>query len=231
MHVTHYGGLIVCSGATGATLYHLDGASFFDVIGAEVAGGDFDGDGKPDIAYRSGHNLDPLGKVLVASGASGFAVTHQLPASAGTSFGVALATASALDGDGAHDLAIGAPGGLGLQLVHALDGQGVPRLSGTGDLTPASSFTVALADAPVHSPVLLIVSPVRVDLPTKGGVLVPYPTLLLPLFTGGAGGFSLSSSWPPAIPSGFTLWMQAWMPSTDGPWGFIASNGLGAETP
>ncbi|HZM00879.1 MAG TPA: FG-GAP-like repeat-containing protein [Planctomycetota bacterium] len=226
------GFVLVVSGATGATLAEIAGSNHFDTLGYAVAGGDFDGDGTPDVALQSRHHSDPeVGRVRILSGASGFSEIHELRAGPGDFLGAALATADGLDGDSAADLAIGAPGGLGLRLLHALDGNGVPRLQGTGDLSPSSAFTVELEDARALAPCLLIASPTRVDLPAKGGVLVPFPTLMLPLTTDAAGDLTLSSTWPPAIPGGLTLWMQAWVRDTDGPFGFSASNGLGGETP
>jgi hypothetical protein len=231
--ITASGFVLVVSGATGATLAEFAGSNHFDTLGYAVAGGDFDGDGQPDVALQSRHHSDPeVGRVRILSGASGFSEIHELRAGPGDFFGAALAAADGLDDDSAVDLAIGAPhGGLGVRLLHALDGNGVPQLSGTGDLSPGSPFTISLTDARGHAPGMLVVSLTRVDLPTKGGVLVPFPTSLFPLFTSGAGAITLGSTWPPSIPGGITLWMQAWIKDADGPYGFAASNGLGGETP
>ena len=231
--VTHYGSVMVVAGDTGSILHRIDGDNPFDSIGQAVAGGDFDGDGVPDVAYVSRHLDDEVGRVRVLSGASDWSSTiHELRAGPEDYFGVALAAASGLDADGANDLAVGAPhNGLGLRLIHALDGNGQPRLAGTGDLGPGSPFSISLTDARGHAPVVLVVSLTRVDLPAKGGVLVPFPTSLFPLFTNGAGTFTAGSTWPASIPGGITLWMQAWIGDGDGPYGFTASNGLGGETP
>jgi hypothetical protein len=186
---------------------------------------------RPDIAFQSRHVDGDAGRVRIASGASGFQVVHELTAGLTDRFGQSLSVAGGIDGDGATDLVVGAPGGLGLRLLHALDGHGVPSLSGSGDLSPGSPFGIALADARGHAPVVIVASLVRVDLPAQGGVLVPFPTSLFPVFTNASGAFTASSTWPAAIPSGITLWMQAWISDVDGPFGFAASNGLGGETP
>ena len=229
--VFHFGYVSVVSGASGSILQTLAGQSFFDVLGSAVAGGDFDGDGTPDIAFQSRHIDGDAGRVRIASGATGFQVVHELRAGLTDRFAQSLAAADGIDGDGATDLVVGAPGGLGVRLLHALDGHGVPSLSGSGDLSPGSPFGIALAAARGHAPVVMVASLVRVDLPAKGGVLVPFPSSLFPLVTNASGGFTGSSTWPPAIPSGITLWMQAWIGDADGPFGFSASNGLGGETP
>jgi hypothetical protein len=229
--VFNSGYVSVVSGASGAILKTLAGQSFFDVLGGAVAGGDFDGDGTPDIAFQSRHVDGDAGRVRIASGASGFQVVHELTAGLTDRFGQSLSAAGGIDGDGATDLVLGAPGGLGLRLLRALDGHGVPSLSGSGDLSPGSPFGIALADARGHAPVVIVASLVRVDLPAQGGVLVPFPTSLFPVFTNASGAFTASSTWPAAIPSGITLWMQAWISDVDGPFGFAASNGLGGETP
>ena len=225
-----YGHVSVVSGDDGVILADISGEHPFDYLGSAVAGGDYDGDGAPDIAFQSRHGDGELGRVRVASGASGFQVVHELRGGVTDRFAESIATADVIDGDADADLVVGAPGGLGVRVLHALDGNGVPRLSGTGDLSPASSFTIALEDARSNAPAVLVVSTTRVDLPAKGGVLVPFPTALFPLVTNGAGGFSASSTWPPAL-AGITLWMQAWIGDADGPYGFTASNGLGGETP
>lgn len=231
-HVAAFGYVLLVSGATGATLITLAGGHPFDTLGHAVAGGDFDGDSLPDVAMQSRHGDGDVGRVYVASGATGFATIHELRAGPDDHFGASLAAASQLDGDGAADLAVGAPhGGPGLRLLHALDGRGVPRLSGTGDLAPGSPVTISLQHARRLSRGLLVVGPTRVDLPAKGGVLVPFPSAVIPLVTDGGGTSSLGAHWPPAIPAGFTLWMQAWIQDPDGPAGFSASNGLGGEAP
>src|SRR4029079_6468548 len=99
----------------------------------------------------------------------------------------------------------------GGRLAHSRAARGVARLSGSGDLSPGSPFGIALAAARGHAPVVMVASLVRVDLTAKGGVLVPFPSSLFPLGTNASGGFTVSSTWPPAIPSGITLWMQAWI--------------------
>ena len=229
--VNKFGYVAVVSGASGAILANFAGTSPFDILGSAVAGGDFDGDGTPDIAFQSRHVDGNLGRLRVASGASGFALVHEIVGSPAERFSQSLSAVDGIDGDVASELAVGAPGGLGVRLLHALDGNGVPRLAGTGDLSPGSPFGLALTDARGHTPVVLVVSLTRVDLPAKGGVLVPFPTALFPLFTSGAGSVTVGSTWPMNVPGGLTLWMQAWVSDTDGPYGFSASNGLGGETP
>ena len=229
--IVTFGNLSVFSSATGAILHNIAGQGWFDVVGREVAGGDFDGDGLSDFAFVASHGFDENGRVFIASGASGFDTIHALRTVPGEGYGRSLASTAGLDFDGANDLAIGAPGGIGLRLIHALDGNGSPRLSGTGDLSPSSPFSIALTDARGHAPFVMVVGLARVDLPTKGGVLVPFPTSLFTLSTNASGSFSVSSTWPAAVPGGITLWMQAWVVDPDGPYGFAASNGLGGETP
>jgi hypothetical protein len=62
--------------------------------------------------------------------------------------------------------------------------------------------------------------------PFKGGVLVPSPNLLLPLVLDGAGALHLATQWPASIPSGTSLWMQAWSPQPEALHGFVASAAL-----
>ena len=67
--------------------------------------------------------------------------------------------------------------------------------------------------------------------PFKGGVLVPNPDVLLgALPVDGNGDIELSASWPPGVPPGLPLWMQAWVSDPSGPVGFTASNGIMGTT-
>jgi hypothetical protein len=69
-------------------------------------------------------------------------------------------------------------------------------------------------------------------LPFQGGVLVPELDVLVgPLATDPAGALALVGRWPAGVPSGFLVYMQAWVPDAAGPLGLTASNGLSATAP
>ncbi|MHC4846664.1 MAG: hypothetical protein ACYTCU_10960 [Planctomycetota bacterium] len=103
---------------------------------------------------------------------------------------------------------------------------------GIGDLTPFSSLSLTLGNATPSTPATLVASPFLLEGSFKGGIMVPFPTLLLGLGTTSSdGALTFAGAWPPGLPSGATFYMQWWMPDADGPVGFVASNGFSATTP
>jgi hypothetical protein len=157
-----------------------------------------------------------------------------------------------IDGDGRLDVATGsheddapdtgedyvsihlhrAPGPFS-DLGSALAGsEGDPALSGIGTLAGGTPLSLRVTGAKPFAPARLIVGTQLLQLPFKGGVLVPLPTLVLPpLPTNALGQLVLSTTWPPALPSGLSLYAQAWITDAAGPAGFAATNGLQLTTP
>jgi hypothetical protein len=116
-------------------------------------------------------------------------------------------------------------------VVGGEDGTTITAL-GVGDLTGGSPVKVQLANAPASTPATIVLGGSVLDMSFKGGTLVPNPDRLL--FVGDTnadGALSLASTWPMGIPSGSTFYLQYWLPSVDGPAGWVASNGLSATTP
>jgi hypothetical protein len=109
---------------------------------------------------------------------------------------------------------------------------GVPFLAGSGALVAGAPLSITLSDAKALAPAALAIGTAPLNAPFKGGVLVPAPNLVLGgLLTNASGGWQALGTWPAGIPSGFGLWMQAWIADASGPAGFAASNGLFALTP
>ena len=81
------------------------------------------------------------------------------------------------------------------------------------------------------APVLLVAGVARLDLPFKGGVLVPDVDLVLTLLADASGGMSLQARWPAGIAGPFTIWLQTWIVDADAPLAYTASNGLGGLQP
>ena len=110
--------------------------------------------------------------------------------------------------------------------------EGEPALTGTGTLAGGTPMSLRVTGALPFAPARLIVGAQLLQLPFKGGVLVPSPVLVLPaLPTDAVGKLVLSTTWPPALPSGVSIYAQAWITDAAGPAGFAATNGLRLTTP
>jgi YVTN family beta-propeller protein len=117
--------------------------------------------------------------------------------------------------------------GLALAGLH-----GAPIATGTGTLVPSTTLTLTLQSARENAAASLIVGTSAVNLPFKGGTLVPSVDLLLGgLNTGAAGQIVLAAPLPPGLPSGFAFYFQWWIADAAGPKGFASSNGLKATVP
>jgi hypothetical protein len=109
---------------------------------------------------------------------------------------------------------------------------GLPKLSGAGSLLAGDPVTLTLVRGKSSGTATLVIGLGLLQLPFKGGTLVPTPDIViggLPL--NAAGALALSAPWPAGIPSGITFCFQHWIPDAAGPSGFAASNGLLATTP
>ena len=104
-------------------------------------------------------------------------------------------------------------------------------LTGSGPLTAGSLGAVALSNGLATSTAWFVFSPVLLDAPFKGGVMVPKPDLFFPVPIDAFGGANLPFTWPLGLPSRVSVFMQFWVEDASGPVGFSASNGLAAVTP
>jgi len=99
----------------------------------------------------------------------------------------------------------------------------IPLASGTGAACFGSTVTVSgfHCGAPFAG-TNLVVGFSALNLPFKGGTLVPAPDLVIGLPTSINGNISVPFAWPGGVPPGFTFSMQFWQ--NEPPWS--ASNGL-----
>lgn len=104
----------VCSGASGAVLYHYDGQAEGDYLGLSVgATGDVDGDGAPDILvnapYADPNGLDMAGTVYLYSGANGALLQRIHGDGESSLMGWSVDSAGDVNGDGRADIFVSAP--------------------------------------------------------------------------------------------------------------------------
>ncbi|HTE05497.1 MAG TPA: hypothetical protein VK824_04810 [Planctomycetota bacterium] len=109
---------------------------------------------------------------------------------------------------------------------------GSPVLTGTGTAEAGSMVTITLSDAKPGAAAALVIGVALANVPFKGGTMIPAPMLLLPgLPVSAAGSLALPAVLPAALPSGFQLYMQMWIPDGSAAHGFASSNGLGLLIP
>ena len=167
-------------------------------------------------------------------------------------FGEALADLGDLDGDGLGDLAVGNRfdddgetdrGAVWMlfldaafpwiDLGHELPGtNGPPRLVGEGTLQGNTQVFLTISRALPSAPTGVFMGFTAAWQPLHGGMLVPAPEVVAwPVFTDGTGSLQMQGWWPGGMPSGVSVWFQAWMFDPAGPEGFAATNALTIETP
>lgn len=132
-----------------------------------------------------------------------------------------------------HDGALGAAPSPFVDLGAGLAGTvGVPNLFGSGNLCASTSVTLTLESARPNSTFALIFGAASAYVPLLGGTLVPVPSFVFPgLPTGPSGSLPLFGTWPVGVPSGLTIYFQAWVVDPGGVFGVAASNGLAATSP
>lgn len=219
-------------------------------VGASTATGGLGfNDGAVFLLFMNAAGTVKSHTMIAPGGVGGFTG----PAPEGSHFGRSVAPLGDIDGDGRLDIAIGmsaypsvvkGPGFWGaLHTVRLTDGQwvpvgdglagttGIPQLTGSGVPAGAEPVTLSIDGALPGATTFLVVGAEPVDLPLKGGTLVPSPELVIALATDAAGSAQLDAHWPADIPVGQTVLFQAWVQDAGGPAGWAASPGLLVTTP
>jgi hypothetical protein len=203
-----------------------------------IAIGDVTGDGWPDLVVPRDEQERVF--VLPGDGTGAFVLESAGYVIGATPSPVVLAD---VDEDGRPDVvcglfrAIGVMPGIGQpftwkSLGHALSGSaGEPTLAGHGTLAPGSPVSLSLVNGRPSSAAYLVIGPTQLAAPFKGGVLVPWPSIVFTVPTTSAGGFALAGTMAAGVPSGFSYYFQCWIVDPAGPAGLAASNALSATKP
>ncbi|HTE06138.1 MAG TPA: SBBP repeat-containing protein [Planctomycetota bacterium] len=105
----------------------------------------------------------------------------------------------------------------------------IANLAGGGQVTSGTPTRLSVRGGKASAPAYLVVGLSSLDLPLKGGTLVPAPDLLVPLGTNAQGAMDLSFAWP-AVPAGLALTLQLWIKDQGVVQGWSASNALRIKT-
>lgn len=101
-----------------------------------------------------------------------------------------------------------------------------PRLIGSGNLEPGSSVEFTVLDARRGVLGLLILGNRTIELPFRGGTLVPAPELVRTILIDQGAIWKMSASWPATLPAGTEIFVQVWLPIPEFPEEESASNAL-----
>lgn len=108
---------------------------------------------------------------------------------------------------------------------------GAPALYGAGVLQQGSTLQLDVAQGPANAFGAYVAGASALQLPLFGGVLVPSPDSVPPLLTDAFGRATLDVPLAAAVPSGTSLWLQAWFLDPSGPQAFSATNALVTTAP
>ena len=103
---------------------------------------------------------------------------------------------------------------------------GLPIATGTGTFLPGEPNAVSLTGATSSAPAYLVIGGSGLFAPYLGGVLVPFPDLLLFLPTDASGSAALPFVLASALPSGLMLYSQWFVLDATAPQGISISDGL-----
>ena len=109
---------------------------------------------------------------------------------------------------------------------------GVPQLSGDGNLVGGTTVTLNLVNAPPSTTMLAWMAFAPSNIPYFGGTVftLPFNTQII-VPSSPAGTFSASTTWPIGVPQGTDVWFQFAMQDLSVVQGITISNGVKATTP
>jgi len=106
-----------------------------------------------------------------------------------------------------------------------------PLLTGDGIMLTCDPVTLTVVNVQPFAPSFLVIGASTVNLPLKGGILVPSLDFIFGFTAGPGGSIVFTSPWPAFIPPGITIYYQYWFKDAGAVQGFSASNGLSGTSP
>ncbi len=108
---------------------------------------------------------------------------------------------------------------------------GPPTLTGCGYLLGGDPISLTVANGPSQGFAYFFGGFGFLNMPFLGGAMIPTPDVIRLFPLGFQGELGLGTTLPSGIPSGTTLFWQAWMPDMTAPFGYSATNGLASLVP
>jgi len=109
-----------------------------------------------------------------------------------------------------------------------------PVLIADGDLGVSAPLSFRLYNAAPQALGFLVFGLQTLEVPFKGGVLVPDPFgpggSVLPVTADGVGRLDLATTWPGGLPAGLDIYAQYWAADPAGWEGYAASNAITQTT-
>jgi len=107
----------------------------------------------------------------------------------------------------------------------------VPHLEGDGVLLECEPYVVTLTDALPNTMSFLVIGFDTLNLPFKGGIIVPDLDLIRISTVGPTGTRVYTGPWPPGVPGGISIYIQIWLQDPGAFGDYSASNGISGTTP
>lgn len=108
---------------------------------------------------------------------------------------------------------------------------GVPMLGSDSNLLPFTTVDVVISGGNPLWVYQLVLGTTPIFAGFKLGTFVPNPDLIVTLVTDPTGTATVGGTWPPGVPSGFSIYAQCWAQDPGGPVGWAASNALRGNSP